>query len=283
MTPLVLASAAVVAAFASGGGVTHISRSNARRSHAAAAIDTQQLRFAVLVDAENVQSSVRRLVQSRKLVGRTCVRQRHVSPLCALFAAPGQVFGEIMAALTANYGPAVVRRAYGDFTRPNLLKWHEVIAEHSFRAVQQFAACAGKSSSDFALVIDAMDLLHRSTTADGCALDGFCIVSSDSDFTALAQRLRESGRLVVGVGQLKTPKPFVRACTAFHYVEALRGDDSALAHVADGVVRRLPRPILPPPGCGLCPGSPLTAGLSARPLSLPLALACCPPGGCCCD
>ena len=106
----------------------------------------------------------------------------------------------------AKYGVASVRRIYGDWTKPNLGGWKSCLLEHSIQPIQQFAYTTGKNATDTAMVIDAMDLLYSGR------FDGFCIVSSDSDFTRLAQRLRESGQIVYGFGEHKTPKSFVAAC-----------------------------------------------------------------------
>ncbi|WP_291382247.1 NYN domain-containing protein [Demequina sp.] len=121
----------------------------------------------------------------------------------------------------AKYGTATVRRAYGDWTSTQLAKWKPVLLAHSVQPIQQFGYTTGKNSTDSALIIDAMDLLHGGT------VDGFCLVSSDSDFTRLAARIREQGLMAYGFGQKKTPKPFVAACTKFVYVENLGGAEAA--------------------------------------------------------
>jgi uncharacterized LabA/DUF88 family protein len=113
----------------------------------------------------------------------------------------------------AKFGRATVRRIYGDWTAPNLSSWKAVLLEHSIQPIQQFAYTKGKNATDSSMIIDAMDLLY----ADN--LDGFCIVSSDSDFTRLASRLKESGKRVYGFGEKKTPRPFVAACDRFIYTE----------------------------------------------------------------
>jgi hypothetical protein len=115
----------------------------------------------------------------------------------------------------AKLGRATVRRIYGDWTTPNLGPWKSALLEHSIQPVQQFAYTRGKNATDSALIIDAMDLLYAGN------LDGFCLVSSDSDFTRLASRLKESGKRVFGFGETKTPKPFVAACDRFFYTEIL--------------------------------------------------------------
>jgi len=116
----------------------------------------------------------------------------------------------------ANYGVASVKRIYGDWTSPGLKGWKEVLLEHSIQPMQQFAYTKGKNATDSAMIIDAMDLLYTGN------FNGFCIVSSDSDFTKLASRIRESGLLVYGFGEKKTPSPFVSACDKFIYTEVLR-------------------------------------------------------------
>jgi uncharacterized LabA/DUF88 family protein len=113
----------------------------------------------------------------------------------------------------AKFGRATVRRIYGDWTAPNLGSWKAVLLEYSLQPIQQFAYTKGKNATDSSLIIDAMDLLYAGN------LDGFCIVSSDSDFTRLASRLKESGKRVYGFGEKKTPRPFVAACDRFIYTE----------------------------------------------------------------
>jgi uncharacterized LabA/DUF88 family protein len=118
----------------------------------------------------------------------------------------------------AKYGKASVRRAYGDWTSTRLTSWKAELLRHSVQPIQQFSYTIGKNATDSALIIDAMDLLHAGN------LDGFCLVSSDSDFTRLAARVREQGLIVYGFGERKTPKPFVAACDTFIYVENLATD-----------------------------------------------------------
>jgi uncharacterized LabA/DUF88 family protein len=115
----------------------------------------------------------------------------------------------------AGHGSVTVRRAYGDWTTPQLAPWKRTLQDHAIQPVQQFANASGKNATDSALIIDAMDLLHTA------ALDGFCLVSSDSDFTRLATRIRESGRTVLGFGENKTPPAFRAACDRFFFVEIL--------------------------------------------------------------
>jgi uncharacterized LabA/DUF88 family protein len=115
----------------------------------------------------------------------------------------------------AKYGTAHVKRAYGDWTGTSLKGWKDQLLAQSIQPIQQFAYTSGKNATDAAMVIDAMDLLYSER------FDGFCIVSSDSDFTRLAARIRESGLIVYGFGERKTPKPFVAACDKFIYIENL--------------------------------------------------------------
>jgi uncharacterized LabA/DUF88 family protein len=116
-----------------------------------------------------------------------------------------------------KYGTPTTKRIYADWTRPNANGWKNVLLEHAITPIQQYSYTSGKNSSDSALIIDAMDLLYSGK------LDGFCIVSSDSDFTRLAIRLRESGMKVIGIGEQKTPKPFISACDRFIFIEVLDG------------------------------------------------------------
>lgn len=139
-------------------------------------------RLAVLIDAENAQLAI----------------------LAALLAE------------VAKVGSATVKRVYGDFTTPALAHWREALLASSILPVQQFRNTVHKNASDSALIIDAMDLLHSGR------FDGFCIVSSDSDFTRLASRIREEGLLVFGFGEKQTPRSFVAACDRFIYTEIFR-------------------------------------------------------------
>ncbi|HEX5125555.1 MAG TPA: NYN domain-containing protein [Rhodocyclaceae bacterium] len=142
----------------------------------------QQARLAVLVDADN--------------------------------ASPNIIEGLI--AEIAKYGVASVKRIYGDWTTPNLSGWKPSLLDHSILPVQQFRYTVGKNATDSAMIIDAMDLMYTRR------FDGFCLVSSDSDFTRLAARIREEGLMVYGFGERKTPKPFVSACHKFVFTELLR-------------------------------------------------------------
>ena len=154
--------------------------------------DDGQRRLAVLIDADNAQASVI----------------------------------EGLLAEVAKYGLASVKRIYGDFTTQQQAQWKKVLLKHSISPVQQFAYTSGKNATDSALIIDAMDLMYTGR------FDGMCLVSSDSDFTRLAQRLREEGLTVYGFGEHKTPDPFVQACDKFIYTEVLRAEVPEPAPVA---------------------------------------------------
>lgn len=146
--------------------------------------DEEQPRLAVLIDADNAQPAVI----------------------------------EGLLAEVAKYGVASVKRIYGDFTSTRMTQWKQALLKHSINPVQQFAYTSGKNATDSSLIIDAMDLMYTRR------FDGVCLVSSDSDFTRLAQRLREEGLTVYGFGERKTPDAFVQACDKFIYVEVLRSD-----------------------------------------------------------
>ncbi len=143
--------------------------------------DISQPRLAVLIDADNARPAIT----------------------------------EGLLAEVAKYGVASVKRIYGDWTTPNLGGWKGVLLEHSIQPIQQFRYTVGKNATDSAMIIDAMDLLFTNR------FDGFCLVSSDSDFTRLAARIREAGLMVYGFGEQKTPKPFVSACDKFIYTEVI--------------------------------------------------------------
>jgi uncharacterized LabA/DUF88 family protein len=119
----------------------------------------------------------------------------------------------------ALYGIPTFKRIYGDWTQPNLIGWKKVLLENAITPIQQYSYTVGKNSSDSALIIDAMDILYSGK------VDGFCIVSSDSDFTRLAIRLREAGMKVIGIGEKKTPNPFIIACDKFIYLEVIQNQE----------------------------------------------------------
>ncbi|OQB20453.1 MAG: NYN domain protein [Firmicutes bacterium ADurb.Bin182] len=141
----------------------------------------EEKRFAVLIDADNVSSKYIKYIMEE----------------------------------IADYGIATYKRIYGDWTRAAGAAWKDVLLENSVTPVQQYNYTAGKNATDSAMIIDAMDILYSGN------VDGYCIVSSDSDFTKLASRLRESGMMVVGMGERKTPKPFIAACNQFKYLDVL--------------------------------------------------------------
>lgn len=116
----------------------------------------------------------------------------------------------------AKYGNPTIKRIYGDWTKPGLNKWKNLLLENAITPVQQYGYTTGKNATDSAMIIDAMDILYTNK------VDGFCLVSSDSDFTKLSTRLREAGMLVIGIGEKKTPTPFIVACDKFIYIEILR-------------------------------------------------------------
>ena len=147
----------------------------------------QELRLAVLIDADN---------------------------------APRTALREIMAEV-AVYGTPTIKRIYGDWTTPNMASWKSLLLEHAITPFQQYSYTTGKNATDSAMIIDAMDILY----SGNC--DGFVLVSSDSDFTRLATRLREAGMKVYGMGEKKTPKPFIVACDKFVYIESLKASEAA--------------------------------------------------------
>lgn len=157
--------------------------------------NTDTTRLAVLIDADNASASVAK-----------------------------ELLEEV-----AKFGTATVKRAFGDWTTQNLVGWKSHLHRHAIQPIQQFAYTQGKNSTDSAFIIDAMDLLY------GGNVDGFCLVSSDSDFTRLATRLREAGKVVYGLGERKTPEPFIAACDKFIFFEVLKRpmDSAALAKVPD--------------------------------------------------
>ena len=123
-----------------------------------------------------------------------------------------------------KYGLVTVRRIYGDWTTSSMNSWKDVLNFHAVQPIQQFRYTIGKNATDSAMIIDAMDLLHSGV------VDGFCLVSSDSDYTRLATRIRESGVFVMGIGEKKTPKPFVNACDVFVYTSNLVTEHKSTAH-----------------------------------------------------
>ncbi len=143
---------------------------------------TQNINMAVLIDGDNIPSA-------------------HVK--------------EMMEEIT-KYGNPTIKRIYGDWTKPGLTKWKNLLLENAITPIQQYAYTTGKNATDSAMIIDAMDILYSGK------VNGFCLVSSDSDFTRLATRLREAGMQVIGIGEKKTPNPFIVACDRFIYIEILK-------------------------------------------------------------
>ena len=115
----------------------------------------------------------------------------------------------------AVYGTPTIKRIYGDWTSPQLASWKSVLLDNSIIPMQQYSYTTGKNATDSAMIIDAMDILYSGH------VDGFCLASSDSDFTRLAARLREAGMQVIGMGESKTPQPFISACNQFKYLDLL--------------------------------------------------------------
>lgn len=135
----------------------------------------------------------------------------------------------------SNHGTPTYKRIYGDWTKPQLASWKNVLLNYSISPIQQYNYTTGKNSTDAALIIDAMDILYSKN------VDGFCIVSSDSDFTKLASRLREAGMYVIGMGEKKTPTPFIAACEKFKYLEVLASitvDDVETSQVKGTTVQK---------------------------------------------
>src|SRR5210317_2196055 len=128
---------------------------------------------------------------------------------------PSAYIKEMMEEIT-KYGNPTIKRIYGDWTKPILSKWKNLLLENAITPIQQYAYTSGKNATDSAMIIDAMDILYEGKVG------GFCIVSSDSDFTRLATRLREAGMQVIGIGEKKTPNPFIVACDKFIYIEILK-------------------------------------------------------------
>ena len=145
--------------------------------------------------------------------------------LAVLFDADNVPYSQVQEMLNeiAKYGVPTIKRIYGDWTKPNLAGWKSVLRENAITPIQQYGYTTGKNATDSAMIIDAMDILHSNK------VDGFCIISSDSDFTRLATRLRESSKYVIGMGERKTPRPFIVSCDKFIYIENLGVDDEETA------------------------------------------------------
>jgi uncharacterized LabA/DUF88 family protein len=126
----------------------------------------------------------------------------------------------------AKNGTPTIKRIYADWTKPTVSGWKNILLENAITPIQQYSYTTGKNSSDSALIIDAMDILYSGK------VDGFCIVSSDSDFTRLATRLREAGMKVIGFGEKKTPQPFIAACNKFIYIEILKAEKTEIVAIS---------------------------------------------------
>ncbi len=133
---------------------------------------------------------------------------------------PSKYVRQMMQEVT-KYGNPTIKRIYGDWTQPHLTKWKNLLLENAIIPIQQYAYTVGKNATDSAMIIDAMDILYSGK------VDGFCLVSSDSDFTRLATRLREAGMTVIGIGEKKTPEPFVVACNRFIFLEILSSEEES--------------------------------------------------------
>jgi len=145
------------------------------------------------------------------------MREKNELKLAVLIDADNIPYSSIKGMLDeiAKLGVPTIKRIYGDWTRPTVSGWKPALLEHAITPIQQYSYTTGKNATDSAMIIDAMDILHSQK------VDGFCLVSSDSDFTRLATRLRESGMLVIGIGEKKTPNPFIVACDKFIYIEII--------------------------------------------------------------
>ncbi len=150
------------------------------------------------------------------------MREKNDMKLAVLIDADNIPYSNIKGMLDeiAKLGIPTIKRIYGDWTKPTVSGWKPALLEHAITPIQQYSYTTGKNATDSAMIIDAMDILHSEK------VDGFCLVSSDSDFTRLAVRLRESGMLVIGIGEKKTPNPFIVACDKFIYIEIIGGASS---------------------------------------------------------
>ncbi|PCH49422.1 MAG: Maebl [Flavobacteriaceae bacterium] len=153
---------------------------------------------------------------------------------------PSKYIKEMMEEI-AKYGTPTIKRIYGDWTKPQLGKWKTLLLENAITPIQQYGYTTGKNATDSAMIIDAMDILYSEK------VDGFCLVSSDSDFTKLATRLREAGLVVYGIGEKKTPNPFIVACDKFIYLEILETEennkDGIRTHKKDNLDKITPKVI----------------------------------------
>jgi uncharacterized LabA/DUF88 family protein len=151
------------------------------------------------------------------------MRERHDLKLAVLIDADNIPYSNIKGMLDeiAKLGTPTIKRIYGDWTKPTVSGWKPALLEHAITPIQQYSYTTGKNATDSAMIIDAMDILHNEK------VDGFCLVSSDSDFTRLATRLRESSMFFIGIGEKKTPRPFIVACDKFIYIEIIGAIEAA--------------------------------------------------------
>lgn len=158
------------------------------------------------------------------------MKDRKDLKLAVLIDADNIPYGYIKGMLdeVAKIGIPTIKRIYGDWTKPTISGWKPVLLEHAITPIQQYSYTVGKNATDSAMIIDAMDILHNHN------VDGFCLVSSDSDFTRLATRLRESGMVVIGIGEKKTPSPFIVACDKFIYIEIIGSQDKQVQSHSSG-------------------------------------------------
>ena len=165
-----------------------------------------------------------------------------------------------------KYGLVTVRRIYGDWTTSSMNSWKDVLNFHAVQPVQQFRYTVGKNATDSAMIIDAMDLLHSDV------VDGFCLVSSDSDYTRLATRIRESGVFVMGIGEKKTPKPFVNACDVFVYTSNLVAEHKGSRPITQKQTqtRRGRKPVSPSSSANAPTPAPVATSVVAAPAPLPV-------------
>jgi len=149
------------------------------------------------------------------------MREKNDLKLAVLIDADNIPYSNIKGMLDeiAKLGIPTIKRIYGDWTKPTVSGWKPALLEHAITPIQQYSYTTGKNATDSAMIIDAMDILHSEK------VEGFCLVSSDSDFTRLAVRLRESGMLVIGIGEKKTPNPFIVACDKFIYIEIIAAEE----------------------------------------------------------
>jgi hypothetical protein len=189
----------------------------------------KELKLAVLIDAENIASK----------------------------------YTDVILSEANNLGVLIYKRIYGDWTNPQMSSWRNVVLDNSIQPIQQYSNVSGKNSSDSSLIIDAMDLLY------GGRVDGFCIVSSDSDFTRLASRMRESEMAVFGMGEQKTPRSFISACNKFFYLDLLYAAGKSAEPVKGSAKSAPPRAASPKRTRAAKPAKPETGPVAEVPAASP--------------